>query len=123
MNGSPAHRSAAANARISALAAHRGVHRAFAWLHLHEPRILSWQREITSIPAPPFHEAARGGWVRDRFAELGLQHPHIDAEGNALAVLPGADPANTPAVLISAHLDTVFLPSSNPPAQSCSRPM
>jgi tripeptide aminopeptidase len=99
--------SARAHARIVSLAAERRTHRAFAWLHLHEPTVRSWQLDVTAIPAPPFGESTRAGWVRDHFAELGLAHPHVDAEGNALAELPGTSP-EAPLVLLSAHLDTVF---------------
>ncbi len=97
------------HARITSLAADRAVHRAFAWLHLHEPQVRQWQLAATVIPAPPFGEGARAAWFRDRFAELGLANPHIDAEGNALAELPASSTAeDAPLVLLSAHLDTVF---------------
>src|ERR1700761_154765 len=100
---------AEAYARISALAAERPTHRAFAWLHLHEPTVRAWQLAATAIPAPPFAESTRAAWFRDRFTELGLQNAHIDVEGNALAELPGSQTAPTaPIVLLSAHLDTVF---------------
>jgi acetylornithine deacetylase/succinyl-diaminopimelate desuccinylase-like protein len=97
---------ATANRRITALAADRALHRAFGWLHLHEPQLRRWQLEFLRIPAPPFGESARAQWFRERFAELGLHNPHIDAEGNALAELP--HPTTGPVILLSAHLDTVF---------------
>ena len=102
----PTYTPAAAYTRIAALAADRAIHRAFSWLHLQEPQIRRWQLEATAIPAPPFAEAARADWFLQRFTELGLANPHIDAEGNALAELPSA--SDGPFVLISAHLDTVF---------------
>lgn len=126
-------RSAAANARITALAADRTIHRAFHWLHLYEQQLQRWHREFLAIPAPPFGEAARAAWFAARFADLGLANPHIDDEGNALAELPslealkgtGFSPSvpnaekdgalapegagsNSPVVLLSAHLDTIF---------------
>lgn len=82
--------SAIANGRITALARDRAVHRAFAWMHLHEPRIRQWHRELLAIPAPPYGESDRARWFVDRFTELGLSNVHIDAEGNALAELPSA---------------------------------
>jgi len=97
---------AADNARISALASNRLIHKAFAWLHLHEPQIRRWQLEAIAIPAPPFQEQPRAAHFLQHFQQLGLTTPHIDAEGNTLAELPGAD--NTPIILLSAHLDTVF---------------
>jgi acetylornithine deacetylase/succinyl-diaminopimelate desuccinylase-like protein len=101
---------ASANSRITALAADRAVHRAFHWLHLHEPQIARWQRELVAIPAPPFGERPRAEWVAARFIELGLANSHLDAEGNALAELPAASssPGSPKIILLSAHLDTIF---------------
>ena len=125
----------AANRRITALAADPAVHRAFHWLHLHEPQLRRWQLEFLAIPAPPFAEAARAAWFRDRFHDLGLHNAHIDAEGNALAEIRVPHPStalkgtgfspsvelpsdegasapegtsDAPILLLSAHLDTVF---------------
>jgi tripeptide aminopeptidase len=115
-----------ANRRITTLAAERAVHKAFGWLHLHEPQMRRWQLEFLAIPAPPFLEAERAAWFLEQFKTLGLTHCHIDAEGNALAELPAAqtlssrpersgaerpavEPDNrSPCILLSAHLDTVF---------------
>jgi tripeptide aminopeptidase len=106
-----------ANRRITALAADPAVHRAFAWLHLHEPQLRRWQLEFLAIPAPPFGEQARAAWFLDRFHELGLSNPHIDEAGNALAELPGAllpyPLSSTHCTLLSAHLDTVFPPGTD----------
>jgi acetylornithine deacetylase/succinyl-diaminopimelate desuccinylase-like protein len=104
----PVPSAAAANARIASLAADRTLHRAFAWLHLHEPQLRRWQLEFLAIPAPPFRESERAAWFLQRFAELGLNAPHIDEEGNVLAELAGADADAEQVVLLSAHLDTVF---------------
>ncbi len=82
------------------------MHRAFAWLHLHEPQTRRWQIEFLAIPAPPFGEAERAAWFCERFRALGLERAHLDTEGNALAELRGA--AEGPVVMLSAHLDTVF---------------
>lgn len=102
---------ASAQRRIASLASRPSVHRAFHWLHLHQPQILAWQLEVTRLPAPPFGEAARAAWFLDRFRELGLADVHTDELGNALAELTpianGGDRAS-PCVLLSAHLDTVF---------------
>ena len=98
---------AADNARISALASNRLIHKTFAWLHLHEPQIRRWQLEAIAIPAPPFQEHLRAAYFLQQFQQLGLINPHIDSEGNALAELPATD-NKTPIILLSAHLDTVF---------------
>lgn len=102
---------ASAQRRIASLASRPSVHRAFHWLHLHQPQILAWQLEVTRIPAPPFEEAARSDWFLDRFRDLGLTDVHTDEVGNALAELTpiaNADDRTSPCVLLSAHLDTVF---------------
>lgn len=101
---------AQAQRRISRLATLTPVHRAFHWLHLHQPQLRQWQLEMVRIPAPPFGESVRAHWFLRQFEQLGLTDVHLDYAGNALAML---SPANTPTshspcVLISAHLDTVF---------------
>ncbi len=133
---------ATAQRRITRLATLTAVHRAFHWLHLHQPQLRQWQLEIVRIPAPPFGESARAQWFLDRFHQLGLTNIHQDDEGNALAELV-SDPVRppqegvipteaegrvegpphfafnppqsgpSPIVLLSAHLDTVF-PANTP---------
>jgi tripeptide aminopeptidase len=105
---------AEAHQRISSLASLIAVHRAFHWLHLHQPQLRLWQLEMLAIPAPPFAEQARAAWFLDRFRALGLTNVHQDAAGNALAELtPPTSSANAPCILLSAHLDTVF-PADTP---------
>jgi tripeptide aminopeptidase len=103
--------------RIAHFAANPAVHRAFHWLHLQQPQLLRWHLDIVRIPAPSFGEQARAAWFLDRFHQLGLQNPHIDAAGNVLAELSAAthtpQPDNAPVILLSAHLDTVF-PANTP---------
>src|SRR5712675_1041883 len=76
-----------AHRRISRLATLTAVHRAFHWLHLHQPQPRQWQLELVRIPAPPFGESARAAWFLDRFHQLGLTNPHLDEAGNVLAEL------------------------------------
>ena len=102
--------------RITALAAQRPVHAAFAWLHGNPKRIMDWQADLVAIPAPPFGEQARSAWMAARFTEAGLARVHIDEIGNVLGFLPAANlaPESTgPIVVLSAHLDTVF-PADTP---------
>ncbi|HET9986087.1 MAG TPA: M20/M25/M40 family metallo-hydrolase [Longimicrobiales bacterium] len=67
--------------------------------------------EIVQVPAPPFGEAERGEWIRERFRQLGLADVASDEVGNVLARLPG--PVNgKPPVILAAHLDTVFPPGT-----------
>lgn len=102
---------ASAQARIARLASTPAVHRAFRWLHLQELRLRQWQMECVSIPAPPFGEGERAAWFLERFQEIGLRGVHLDEAGNALGFLREDDGAS-PLVLLSAHLDTVFPPST-----------
>ncbi len=99
---------ASAHQRIARLATLTAVHRAFHWLHLHQPQLRLWQLEMLAIPAPPFGERARADWFLERFAALGLANVHLDGAGNALAELKPASSPELPCILLSAHLDTVF---------------
>ncbi len=102
--------------RVTALAAQRPVHAAFAWLHGNPKTIIDWQAELVGIPAPPFGERARAEWLAARFAEAGLTEVGIDAVGNVFGTMAasGLPPESTgPVVVLSAHLDTVF-PAETP---------
>jgi tripeptide aminopeptidase len=97
--------------RVTALAAQRPVHAAFAWLHGNPGKIMDWQAQLVAIPAPPFGEKARSEWLTARFVEAGLSDVHIDTVGNVFASLPAVKlpPESTgPIVILSAHVDTVF---------------
>jgi tripeptide aminopeptidase len=98
-------------ARISRIAGDRRVHHAFQWLHLHEQQIMNWQRELVTVPAPPFGEGPRAEWLCERFRECGLTEIALDKAGNAIGILKGEPAENV--VLISAHIDTVF-PAETP---------
>ena len=90
---------ASAQRRIARLATLTAVHRAFHWLHLHQPQLRQWQLELVRIPAPPFGESARAAWFLDRFRDLGLTNIHLDDAGNALAELqPDATPPTNKAL-------------------------
>jgi len=91
---------------IARIAEMRSVHTAFSYLHNQEMEFRRWQRELTEIPAPPFGEAARSEWVRQRFTALGLENVRVDDLGNVLGFLFSRP--NAPLIGISAHLDTVF---------------
>lgn len=61
---------------------------------------------VQQVPAPTFDEGARATLVFERFAALGLSDVRRDEINNVYARRPGR--SNRPAVLVSAHLDTVF---------------
>jgi tripeptide aminopeptidase len=72
-------------------------------------RILELAVAIQQIPAPTFHEGARAEFVRRNFTEEGLSDVQMDGTGNVFARLTGRDSAKE--LVVSAHLDTVFLPN------------
>lgn len=104
-----------AHQRVVRLATLTAVHRAFHWMHLHQPQMRQWLLEMVRIPAPPFGESERAAWFLERFQALGLTNVHRDEEGNALGEISPerAQAGDSPCVLISAHLDTVF-PAGTP---------
>jgi acetylornithine deacetylase/succinyl-diaminopimelate desuccinylase-like protein len=112
----PAFPISSAFSRVTALAAQRPVHAAFAWLHGNPGKIMDWQKSLVAIPAPPFGEQVRSEWLAARFAEAGLSQIHADAAGNVFGFISAANlpPESTgPVVVLSAHLDTVF-PADTP---------
>ena len=78
------------------------------------PRAPRWDVEalaeqclaIQSIPAPSFAEHARAGDFAERLRACGLEAVEVDAVPNVYARVPGRTAG--PAVMVSAHLDTVF---------------
>jgi tripeptide aminopeptidase len=71
-----------------------------------EPHFIEEQIRVCEIPAPPFHEEARGKEMARLFQQLGLKDVRIDKAGNVIGVRPGA--SAHPNLLFQAHLDTVF---------------
>ena len=69
-------------------------------------RLLELAVRIQQVPAPTFDEAARAALVRDLFSREALTDVQTDQAGNVLARLAGM--GTGPALVVSAHLDTVF---------------
>ncbi len=65
--------------------------------------LLSQTISITNIPAPPFREQIRGEYIKNQFETIGYT-VEIDKVGNVIAYK--GDMEN--AIILSAHLDTVF---------------
>ncbi|HLG14325.1 MAG TPA: M20/M25/M40 family metallo-hydrolase [Blastocatellia bacterium] len=82
------------------------IQRAFAYISHSQTEIDEEIIRVCEIPAPPFKESARAQFVLERFQELGLTRVRTDEEGNIIAERPGL--GSRPAVVISAHLDTIF---------------
>lgn len=93
---------------LSALRRDPAVSRARALIHEQDADTVREQVELAQIPAPPLQEARRGEAVRERFIAAGLREVSVDAAGNVLGWLAGTEPRPSGAVIVSAHLDTVF---------------
>jgi tripeptide aminopeptidase len=102
--------SLAVQQEVARLAASPEVRSAFNWFRLHEPQMAHWQMEMARIPAPPFGESPRAGWLAERFREVGLDDVRIDDVGNVFGTHPGFGRRY---VALSAHIDTVF-PANTP---------
>lgn len=96
----------AAPSSIAAILEHPAVAEARRIVFAEDDETLRLQVELTEIPAPPFGEGPRGERVAAYMEEIGLERVRRDSAGNVVADLPGADAG--PALMISAHLDTVF---------------
>ena len=79
--------------------------RALAWLEKNVSSINEEQARITAIPAPPFHEAERGAYLKKLLASAGLR-VSTDKSGNIIGELSGSNDKEI--VMVTAHLDTVF---------------
>jgi len=75
-------------------------------------KLLDLTIQIQQIPAPTFHEEARGKFVHDLFQKENLKDVSIDDVGNVYARMPGKNKKVKP-LIVSAHLDTVFPNSIN----------
>jgi len=90
---------------VQQLYAHPAVRAALADLADYRPT-LATAIEIQQVPAPTFAERPRSVLVSQRMQALGLDDVEIDELGNVYGRRPGI--TERPALLISAHLDTVF---------------
>lgn len=83
-----------------------------AYLDGHAGVLLEDAIAVCQVPAPPFGEGARAEFVAARLRELGFERVDVDAEGNVVCVY--REPvAGEPALLVTAHLDTVFPPGTD----------
>jgi tripeptide aminopeptidase len=69
--------------------------------------IINTAIKIQQIPAPTFEEEARARFVMDQFRDLSLDSVTIDERFNVYGYIRGQR-AELPALMISAHTDTVF---------------
>jgi tripeptide aminopeptidase len=92
--------------RVQELLGAERVLSAFRFFESHAAEITEDHIRLCSIPAPPFGEAERAAYLRERFREHGLREAYIDEEGNCVALRAGR--SRSPLLVLSAHLDTVF---------------
>jgi len=112
---SHAHRTShAAPAQGPRLVDNPQVRAALDWLQGNLASINESQMRLTEIPAPPFQEAARAQAVKALLESAGLT-VQIDKAGNVIGALAGVTTKSgqSEAVVMSAHLDTVFPPGTD----------
>jgi tripeptide aminopeptidase len=78
-------------------------------------RLIKHALAIQSVPAPTFREQDRGALIQRLWTASGLREIDVDKAGNVLARVAGTTDA--PAVVVSAHLDSVFEPDQVTPAR------
>jgi len=88
------------------LSTNPAVRKGLDFIKADHEKTLAEQKQICTIPAPPFQEQTRAGDYRKRLAPLGLRGIRMDKEGNVFGLLPGT--GKGPRLLVAAHLDTVF---------------
>jgi len=104
--GAPARAQELAPGDVAALLATAGVREALRSAQAEEAGTIEEQIALCEIPAPPFAEADRAAAFAERMRAAGLSDVRIDSVGNAIGERAGAHPR--PAVVLAAHLDTVF---------------
>lgn len=80
-------------------------------VHDTDAETLAEQLALVRIPAPPHGEGTRAAYLLERFRAIGLADPRQDEEGNVLGDWGSA--AGPPAVVVAAHVDTVFPPGTD----------
>jgi acetylornithine deacetylase/succinyl-diaminopimelate desuccinylase-like protein len=85
---------------------HRALSPAHARLAAHDEDIVRTQIAVSQIAAPTGDEVQRGEWVSRRFSDYGLSDIHTDGARNVIGRRRGVQ--DLPAVVVCAHLDTVF---------------
>lgn len=86
------------------------IQKGFKWFDSRSDELLQEHFRICEIPAPIFQEQARGEYIRQRFAEIGLVDVEVDRVGNVMGYWPQRNPeySSNEYICLSAHLDTVF---------------
>ena len=108
-----------ARADLNRLLEHPQVQKALAFIDEDQDNTLTQHIRLTGIEAPTFQEQQRAEAYADMLRQLGLEDVHIDRGGNVIGLRRGTVPG--PALLVEAHLDTVF-PMGSVKAKPCRFP-
>jgi tripeptide aminopeptidase len=92
------------------LLARHDVREALDYIKTHEQAQIEKQIAIAQIAAPPFHEEVRARRLAEEFRRVHLQDVEIDLIGNVLGWRRGG---SSRAIVVAAHLDTVFPPGTD----------
>jgi len=77
------------------------------YLQEHEAETIEELVRLAETPAPTFAEARRAHYVQERLGALGMADVTRDDVDNVVGLWPGME-AGEPAILVAAHMDTVF---------------
>jgi acetylornithine deacetylase/succinyl-diaminopimelate desuccinylase-like protein len=100
-------------ARVSKIAASPEVCAAYLRIDGMLEEIAALTTEIAEVPAPPFQEHERAQCVARLMRDVGLAEVHVDQAPNPIGVYPAAGGAKGQAVMLAAHIDTVFPPETD----------
>ncbi|MFM9276781.1 M20/M25/M40 family metallo-hydrolase [Paenibacillus jiagnxiensis] len=93
------------------LLADSGVQTGLVFLEADNDRTAEEQIELTEIEAPTFEETEKGELYKKKLEELGIQDIQTDEVGNVFGIRSGS--GGGPALVVCAHLDTVFPRGTN----------
>ena len=92
---------------IDSVVAHARVRAARQHIERSDESTLARQAALSAIPAPTGAEGARGAHLAELYREVGLEDVVVDEVGNVTGWMGGGQRRDD-AVVLSAHLDTVF---------------
>jgi len=94
--------------RVNEVAARPEVQAVFRQIDGMLEEIAQLTTRISEVPAPPFKEHQRAEFVAGIMEQYGLSEVHVDKAPNPIGVYPAAGGAKGQAVMLAAHIDTVF---------------
>ncbi len=95
----------------SAITAQPAVKKGLDFIKADHNGTVAEQKQINSIPSPPFKEQKRAADYLKRLSASGLTNVAMDKEGNVCGTMQGT--GKRPKLLVAAHMDTVFPEGTN----------